>query len=104
TSPGLIRGAVAQDAKTFFSWGDGLYIWQSARPRLLSKGWFGEGGCLVDVDRDGRQDIIVQRGEGLGELIWISGHDRTVHRIDTGISMHDCIGTDLLGHKGILMV
>ena len=104
-SPALIRGAaLGPDHQTFYTWGDGAYRWISQRPERLASGWFGEGGCVMDIDRDGEPDLVLQRGEGLGDLVWISGRTRAVLRIDTGISMHDCLSTGLLGHQGFLMI
>src|SRR2546430_2664916 len=106
-SPRVLRGAaLSADRTRLYTWGDGLYVWDigSMNSKRLAKGSFGEGGCLLDIDHDGHDDLIVQSGDGLGKLIWFNGRTWRQTVIDSGIEMHDCLGFTLLGHRGVLMV
>jgi hypothetical protein len=53
------------------------------------------------VNEDGQEDWILQEGD---RLVWLAGpHFRERFLIDTGAGMSDCIGTKLLGHRGVLV-
>ena len=69
---GELRGAAEARDGRIITWGDGLYAWNlpSLTPQLLAPGDFGEGGCLVDLDGDGRQEFVSVEGTGLGKLTW----------------------------------
>src|SRR4051794_28313946 len=69
---GELRGAAGTRDGRIITWGDGLYAWSvpSLEHRLLAPGDFGEGGCLVDLDGDGRQEFVSVEGTGLGKLTW----------------------------------
>lgn len=99
-------GLLDPGANAVYTWGDGLFRidMTSGAERKLASGWFGEGGCVYDVDRDRTPDVILQSGPALGQLVWISGATGESHTIDTGIEMHDCIVTMFHGHTGVLMV
>jgi hypothetical protein len=113
---GVIRGGtLAKDGASLFTWGSALYLWNlsggtpAGRIRLLN-GWsFGEGGCLADVNRDGRLALVLQQLPGddpaaLGQLVWLEAPDWNPHPIDSGIGMSECLETNLLGRPGILVV
>lgn len=114
--PGAIRGGVlTADGKTLITWGTGLRRWVVSsgknvkQPRLLNGSQFGEGGCRADVNKDGRQDIVLQLLPGdkpaaLGQLVWLQAPEWQPHVIDTGIEMSECVETSLLGRRGILLV
>jgi hypothetical protein len=112
---GVIRGGALPADNTLFTWGSGLYQWDLTEgkatrpPRLLNRDWFGEGGCSADVSGDGRPGIILEQlpGDdptGLGQLVWMEAPDWRPHVIDSGIEMSECVETNLLGRRGILMV
>jgi hypothetical protein len=112
---GVIRGgATAPNGASLFTWGSGLYRWdltagKGTQVRILNRNRFGEGGCLADVKGDGRLGIILEQlpgpgPAGLGQLVWLEEPDWSPHPIDTGSEMSECVETELLGHRGILMV
>jgi hypothetical protein len=72
--------------------------------RQASEGRFGEGGCTVDVDQDGRLDLVLQRGLPLGSLVWLRAPEWSIREIDQEVGMHDCLPADLFGRRGILMI
>ena len=113
---GVIRGgALAPDGASLFTWGSALDQWElasgsgSRQIHLLNGSSFGEGGCLADVHGDGRPGIVLELLPGndpaaLGQLVWLEAPDWRPHAIDTGIEMSECMETNLLGHRGILVV
>jgi hypothetical protein len=100
-----MRGA-AVEGDALYTWGERLRRWElpGLRSTVLARGRFGEGGCLVDFNHDGRTDVVVQDGAGLGALVWFEAPKWTRHVIDREIEMHDCIAAELLGHRGFLMI
>jgi hypothetical protein len=103
---GELRGAAKARDGRIISWGDGLYAWTlpSLTPRLLASGTFGEGGCLVDLDGDGRQEFVSVEGTGLGKLTWRRPSDWKPVMIDDEFETHDCLEATLLGRKGVLVI
>ncbi len=113
---GVIRGGVlGRDGAALFTWGSGLHQWDLAggdatkATRLLSGDSFGEGGCVADVNGEGRPGIVLEKLPGddpaaLGQLVWLEAPDWRSHPIDSGIDMSECVETTLLGHRGILLV
>jgi hypothetical protein len=105
--PAEIRGAaLGKDGHTLYTWGDGLRSWSlpDLKSKTLAAGQFAEGGCLIDVDGDGREDLILQEGLGLGKMIWRKAPGWQPQTIDTEVEMHDCMEAAFLGHRGLLMI
>lgn len=102
---GELRGAAFRN-QTLFTWGNQLSAWTvpQLRRKDLRSGDFQEGGCLVDLDGDGRLEWAGQRGKGLGELVWMRPPRWRPEQVDSEIDMHDCIEAKLFGRVGILMV
>jgi hypothetical protein len=70
------------------AWGERILEWPLAKPDLLevvparSGLEYSNGGCALDVDGDGVEEIVVARGRGRArfdcELLWFrEAHDRT---------------------------
>ena len=57
---------------SFFSWGDQLRMWKlpELRSEILAAGHLDEGGCVVDLDQDGKPEWLGQEGPALGKLVW----------------------------------
>ncbi|HYP13810.1 MAG TPA: VCBS repeat-containing protein, partial [Bryobacteraceae bacterium] len=100
-----VRGAALR-GRTLFTWGNRLTSWSvpDLRPSHLTNGNFGEGGCLVDLDRNGSLEWVGQSGDSLGLLVWMAAPGWKPQRIDDEIEMHDCMEATLFGRTGVLMV
>lgn len=103
--PGDIRGA-ALHGNRLYTWGAGLLEWivPAGKRTVLGEGDFPEGGCLADVDGDGRLDFVAQEGAGLGNLVWRRAPNFEPVQIDSQVEMHDCSGAVLFGRRGLLMI
>ena len=96
-----IRGA-ALDHENVFTWGECLLRWDVSKntQQLIAAsahGGFGEGGCI-----DPQGTFYLQDGIESGPLIAISPKGRRTEW-DRKVEMHDCIATQLLGHRGVLI-
>lgn len=98
-----LRGAGLASERELWTWGERLVRWSlpDLQPETLGHFTTREGGCLFDLDSDGRLDLIAPTASGLA---WFRAPqwERTV--IDAEAQTLDCIGTDLLGRRGILAV
>jgi len=94
------------DGNNLFTWGDGLAVWhvREGHGGALRDGLFGEAGCLFDVDRDGRADVVLQEVSGLRRLLWFRSFRWTPHVIDFDADTHDLKPAELFGRRGILVV
>jgi hypothetical protein len=106
-----VTGYALQE-RTLVTWGDRL-LWrrlpQGSFQVVRGRGRaFAEGGCLLDVDGDGKLDIVVNEGGPEADLVWYRApHGRgawTRHVIDTGIDAPDMLAATLLGHRGVLLI
>lgn len=107
SAPDEIRGALlAPDGRQVYSWGERLRLWDLAtgKSAVLAEGPFGEGGCLLDADPDGRRDVILQQGLSLGRLAAYGPPLWQSVPIDREIGMHDCLAARLFGRSGILVI
>ena len=100
------------DGRTLVTWGDRL-LWRSLPKGIYRvvrgrERAFSEGGCLLDVDGDGRVDIVVNEGGPEAALVWFRAPDRgnlwVRHVIDTGIDAPDILPVTLFGRRGILVI
>ncbi len=96
-APTQTEGA-ALHANHLYSWGRGVH---RGRTQLLA-GDYGPAGCLTDVNRDGHIDLILHRLPS--EIVWLEGPRLNRARIiDTEADFANCLGTTLLGRRGILL-
>lgn len=86
------------------TWGGGvrLYNLRNGSSRQLAPGDFGEGGCTATLLS--HRGIVVQRGAGLGQLVWLQAPRWAPEVIDSGMDSHDCLETTLDGRHGVLVV
>ncbi len=94
---GAVHGGV------LYSWGDRarVHSLDNAGVRVLGvETGFGRGGCVVDVDGDGRMDLVLEQQ---GEMVWLEAPGYKKHVIDTGADFRDCLGAELLGRRGVLV-
>jgi hypothetical protein len=94
------------DGNNLFTWGQGLSVWRvrEGHGGPLRHGVFGEAGGLLDVDRDGGADIVLQEARGLRRLLWFGSFQWTPHVIDLDADTHDIEPAELFGRRGILVV
>ncbi len=94
--------------RTLVTWGDRL-LWRRLPLgdfRVVPGGGraFSEGGCLLDVDGDGRTDVIVNETGPEAGLVWFRAPRWTRHVIDTGIDAPDILPATLFGRRGVLLI
>lgn len=84
----------------FVTWGDSVRLWKSAdlTSTQIARGPFGQGGCIAGAE------LIVVRGEGLGDLVSIRISDGRAETLDTQVEMPDCVAATLFGRTGVLMI
>lgn len=106
-APEAIRGAWPVSESRWWTWGQTLREWNPATGRstvLAAELKSGEGGCVMDVNGDGRLDLVApgENGEGLS---WFEAPRFRRHVIDAQAVMGvDCREVTLLGHRGLLMI
>ncbi|MCC6390916.1 MAG: VCBS repeat-containing protein [Bryobacterales bacterium] len=102
-APANTAGA-ALDGDAILAWGEGLWrvSLTGRRPERLSTSRFRAAGCLYDINHDGRRDLVLNRADGV--LVWLPGPVfQREAVIDRGVSITDCLGSNLLGRRGILV-
>jgi hypothetical protein len=101
-----IRGGALHGKDSLYTWGDKLRVWSlpALETRVTGKGNFGEAGCLVDLDGDGRPEFTGHVGGSSGKLVWIPPDTNSQEVIDSGVETADCSGATLFGRKGVLTV
>jgi hypothetical protein len=107
--PETIHGAVVYK-NALVTWGDRL-VWRSLPDGKTSvlpavRRAFSSGGCLMDVDGDGRLDLVLNEiGEGGPPLlVWFRAPRWTRHIIAANVDARDIVPATLLGHRGVLLI
>lgn len=90
--PRELRGAAIANGK--------LHVWGDGVP---TTGDFGPGGCVGDVDGDGRPDLLLL-DRGAGRMVWLRAPDWRSALVDTDADFDDCLWTSLFGVRGVLVV
>jgi hypothetical protein len=100
------EGAIHTRAGQVLTWGTALHEWvlSPLKSHMLRAGPFGEGACLTDLDRDGREEFVSVRGARLGTLLWMVLGTGVEETIDREVEMSDCVEADLFGRRGVLMI
>jgi hypothetical protein len=103
-----IRGAalVQHPHPGVLTWGTELKFWPLAggSPTTLRRGTdFGPGGCVADVDGDGRDDLMVQERVGSGPLLWLRAPKWELRVIERETEFRDCLPFEFDGHRGVLV-
>jgi len=103
-----IRGAaqVEKPARKILTWGRQLVEWDTAgkRPRVLLDGRdFGPGGCVADVDGDGRDDLLVQEHPGVSRWLWLRAPRWESKVIEEETDFRDCLAFEIAGQRGVLV-
>jgi hypothetical protein len=97
----------ALKGNTLAAWGDRLRWWSLPMGKSTvvgPPGPFAEGGAILDVDRDGRPDIVVNESSPGRALIWLHAPGWTRRVIDRGVDTADILPAVLFGRRGILVV
>lgn len=103
-----IRGAASlvKPSPKVVTWGRQLLEWDSSlkRPRVLLDGQdFGPGGCVADVDGDGRDDLLVQEHPGISRWLWLRAPRWESKVIETETDFRDCLAFEIAGRRGVLV-
>jgi hypothetical protein len=105
-----VTGYALQE-RTLVTWGDRLLWRRLPQGDRVIRGRgraFAEGGCLLDVDGDGKLDVVVNEGGPEAGLVWYRApHGRgdwTRYVIDTGVDAPDMLPATLFGHRGVLLI
>ncbi|MCW5977564.1 MAG: VCBS repeat-containing protein [Bryobacteraceae bacterium] len=109
-----IRGAALASAgpvPRLFTWGDRVRLWNLPDGTSKTLGApgpaYGEGGCPMDVNLDGAEDLVVLQpgmAGGSGRMTWLEAPQWEAHEIDSGADFRDCLPATLHGRRGILVL
>jgi hypothetical protein len=103
-----IRGAamLRHPRAAILTWGTELQLWPLAggAPVTLRKGVnFGPGGCVADVDGDGRDDLLVQETPQPGRFLWLRAPQWESRVIERQTEFRDCLPFEFDGHRGVVL-
>ncbi|MGD0577686.1 MAG: FG-GAP repeat protein [Bryobacteraceae bacterium] len=103
-----IRGAalMRHPREAIVTWGTELKLWplRGGPPATLLKGLnFGPGGCVADVDGDGRDDLLVQETPQAGRFLWLRAPRWESRVIERQTEFRDCLPFEFDGHRGVVL-
>jgi hypothetical protein len=103
-----IRGAamIHHPRAAILTWGTELQLWplRGGAPVTLVKGVnFGPGGCVADVDGDGRDDLLVQETPQPGRFLWLRAPQWESRVIERQTEFRDCLPFEFDGHRGVVL-
>jgi hypothetical protein len=104
---GEIRGAALARDSRLLTWGDSVTEYKAdlSQSRVLARNTFGEGGCLVDLDGDGREEFVGNEGaSGLGPPTRRRPPAWKPVVLEKETDTHDCVEATLFGRKGVLAI
>ena len=100
----------ALSGRAFVTWGDRLRWWNLSEGKgkaSVARGPFAEGGVVLDVNGDGRPDVVLNEtvnDDAPGRaLVWLEAPGWKRHVIDTGVDTPDVLAAQLFGRRGILV-
>ncbi len=109
----ILRGAALSGPTEIVVWGERVrsVSLPNGRVAVLSGSagpGFGEGGCLIDADRDGDQDVVLHElpaaGRPLGRMVWLERPENKLRLVDTDADFRDCRPATLHGQSGVLLI
>lgn len=93
--------------RSLATWGDRIRWWNLPEGNNAvagPRGPFAEGGAILDVNRDGQPDLVVNETVSARALVWLEAPHWIRHVIDTGVDTADVIPAELFERRGILVV
>jgi hypothetical protein len=94
-------GALA-DGRTIVTWGDRIQWTPLDGGGVRTLDVAASGAALMDVNRDGRTDLVLN--ERSGALAWYEAPAWKRREIDTGVDAPDILAATLLGRHGALLI
>ncbi|MGO9240601.1 MAG: hypothetical protein ACLQBJ_07290 [Bryobacteraceae bacterium] len=103
-----IRGAalLSRPHAGVITWGTQLQLWplRGGAPVTLLKGVnFGPGGCVADVDGDGRDGLLVQETPQPGRFVWLRAPHWESRVIESQTQFRDCLAFEFDGRRGVVL-
>lgn len=108
SSAALVSGDKA--SRHIVAWGNEVVAirFPSGKTRRISESrGFGTGGCLIDANADGLQDLVLfEKGEPgkTGRMVWLEAPAGSLHVIDTDAEFSECLVTQIGGKQGVLVI
>lgn len=96
-----VTGA-AVDKRTLVTWGEQIQWLPLAGSRAQTLQVEVAGACLMDVNRDGRMDVVAN--ERSGALVWYEAPAWKRHEIDSGIDAPDLMPATIGGRRGVVII
>ncbi|MCC6586746.1 MAG: hypothetical protein IT168_08655 [Bryobacterales bacterium] len=104
-----VRGAFLAGDQVY-AWGEEIHVIRTRDLKTQTFGLLrpiGPGGCVTDVNGDGKPDVIaLEKSETgpLGNMVWLEAPTFTSQLIDTHAEFEDCLPATLFGKRGVLVI